>query len=197
MPEPTDDLAFSDADSYEELTGEALNAEVDAEMEAGEANRSQEQELPQWAVDRKVTVYGHEFIVEPPTVGITLRIINCFGILGVRGERVVMRALRSLAQGSQQGVSISGRAALFGMLAALNLEDVYALGSAVLQFPDDRKGKVFLRDAPEGQAIPLSPLIRALFLNLAQSTDLRDALIDFFDGVGMMENLLDGLNLNL
>jgi len=109
-----------------------------------------------------------------------------------------LRLLKSLAAGTQsQTVQVSSRAALFGILAALNLEDVYSLGSAVLQFADDRKGKEFLRDAPKGQTLPLSPLIRALFLNVLQSTDLRDAISDFFDGLGMMENLLSGLNLDL
>lgn len=179
-----------------ELTDEELNEQVSEELESGKDEPKKE--LPQWAIDCKVTVYGQDFVIESPNVGITLRIINCFGILGVRGERVAIRLLKSLAAGTQsQTVQVSSRAALFGILAALNLEDMYSLGSAVLQFPEDKKGRAFLRDAPEGQTLPLSPLIRALFLNLSQSTDLRDAVTDFFDGLGMMEDLLEGLNLGL
>jgi len=152
---------------------------------------------PAWAEQRTVTVFDREFAIGQPTLGITLRIINVMGQVGVRGERVAMRALQSLAQGAQQAPTPSSRAALFGMLAALSVEDVIALGSAVLQFDDDREGRGFLRKSPEGQQLPLSPIVRALFLNLMQSEDLRDCLTDFFDGLRMTESLLGGLNIDL
>ena len=131
--------------------------------------------------------------IEPPDVGTTLRIINVFGNLGIRGERVAMRALATLGRGAMQAPTPSGRAALFGMLAALNVADLYSLGSAVLQFKDDKKGVAWLENPPEGQQIPLSPLIRALFLNILQSDDLREALTDFFDGLNLTETMFGGL----
>lgn len=152
---------------------------------------------PEWAQERTVTVFDRDFAIGPPDLGITLRIINVLGQVGVRGERVAMRALNSLARGAQSAPTPSSRAALFGMLAALNVEDVIALGSAVLQFEDDREGRGFLRKPPDGQQLPLSPIVRALFLNLMQSEDLRDCLVDFFDGLRMTESLLGDLDLGL
>jgi len=152
---------------------------------------------PEWAEQRTVTVYDRDFVIEQPSLGITLRIINVLGQVGVRGERVAMRALSSLARGAEAAPTPSSRAALFGMLAALDIEDVIALGSAVLQFDDDRKGRGFLRQPPGDQQLPLSPIIRALWLNVMQSEDLRDSLVDFFDGLRMTESLLGGLDLDL
>ena len=171
----------------------------DDEMTEVEEDQTDEEApaKPEWAEQRTVTVFDREFAIGQPNLGITLRIINVLGQVGVRGERVAMRALQSLARGAQQAPSPSSRAALFGMLAALSVEDVIALGSAVLQFDDDREGRGFLRKAPDGQQLPLSPIVRALFLNLMQSEDLRDCLVDFFDGLRMTEGLLGSQNIDL
>lgn len=183
----TDDL-----EQYEDVAEEPEGVEVQPEQEIPTVDAR-----PEWAQTRTVTVYGRDFLIGPPNVGITLRIINVFGNLGIRGERAAMRVLSTLARGAKEAPSVSGRAALFGMLAALSVEDVIALGSAVLQFDDDMKGRGWLRQAPAGQQIPLSPLIRALFLNIMQSDDLKAGLADFFDGLRMTEGLLDDLGLDL
>lgn len=165
--------------------------------ETSEPEAEEEQLAPAWATERTVTVYGREFTIGQPDIGITLRIINVMGQVGVRGERVAMRALQSLAQGAKTVPTPSSRAAMFGMLAALNVEDLIALGSAVLQFSEDRKGRGFLRKPPDGEQLTLSPIIRALFLNVMQSDDLQDSLTDFFDGLRMTETLLSGMSLDL
>jgi hypothetical protein len=180
-----------DVDAYVEVAGDEDSADEDL---ASESEQQPAGDLPQWAEDCRVTVYGREFTIGPPDIGITLRILNVFGQLGVRGERVAMRALSSLARGAQSAPSPSARAALFGMLAAASVEDLIALGSAVLQFEDDREGRGFLRKPPEGHKLALSPLIRAMFLNFLQSEDLRDSLVDFFDGLRMAEPMLEGLS---
>lgn len=194
----TEDIAF-DADPYRDVPDDEMTEMLEdpRQGEAEAAEEAPEQPKPVWAEKRTVTVFDRDFAIGPPNIGTTLRIINVFGQVGVRGERVAMRALQSLARGAQAAPTPSSRAALFGMLAALQVEDVIALGSAVLQFEDDREGRGFLRKAPEGKQIPLSPIVRALFLNVMQSEDLRDCLVDFFDGLRMTEGLLGDLSLDL
>jgi len=166
----TEDIAF-DADPYRDVPDDEMTEMLEdpRQGEAEAAEEAPEQPKPVWAEKRTVTVFDRDFAIGPPNIGITLRIINVFGQVGVRGERV----------------------------AALQVEDVIALGSAVLQFEDDREGRGFLRKAPEGKQIPLSPIVRALFLNVMQSEDLRDCLVDFFDGLRMTEGLLGDLSLDL
>ena len=178
-------------DAYRDVPDDEASEPVEKRPE------QQGPEQPQWAQEHKVTVFGQDFVIGQPSLGITLRIINVLGQVGVRGERVAMRALQSLARGAQTAPTPSSRAALFGMLAALNVEDVIALGSAVLQFEDDREGRGFLRQSPEGRQLPLSPIIRALWLNVMQSEDLRDSLVDFFDGLRMTESMLSSLSIDL
>lgn len=179
-----DDLEVLDADDIAELEQEEV--EVDADATAST-------ELPTAGYDSDVVVLdGREFAIEPPTVGIVLRIIKCFGLLGVRGERVALRSLQALSRGSMEQIKVSGRAALFGMLAALQEEDLITLGSAVLQFESEKEGRQWLRE----HELRLAPLVRATFLNLAKSEDLRDSLQDFFVGLGMVDGIWSKLNLD-
>ena len=182
-------------DEYREVPDDE-ETDLGAEDET-EAKEKAPPPMPEWAETRTVTVFDRDFVIGQPNLGITLRIINVFGQVGVRGEKVAMRALQSLGKGAQQAPTPSSRAALFGMLAALSVEDVIMLGSAALQFDDDREGRGFLRKAPDGQQIPLSPIVRALFLNVMQSEDLRDSLTDFFDGLRMTESLFGSLGIDL
>ena len=183
----TVNVESTEIDGGYELDDQELGEQVSAELRADATTR----DLPAWAVDCKVTVCGQEFVIGEPDVGITLRILNVFGELAICGERKAIRALKSLAAGSKETLQVSNRAAIFGMIAAMDKEDLIALGSAVLQFQDDRKGRAFLR----GGNLTLSPIIRAFFLNVANSQDLKESLTDFFDGLGMMEVFLEGLNL--
>jgi hypothetical protein len=192
MPDAVD-VESTEIEGYV-LDDQELGEQVSAELETAVPRvHGNSRDLPAWAIDGKVTVCGQEFTIGEPDVGVTLRILNVFGQLAVRGERVAVRALKSLAAGSKETLQVSNRAAMFGMLAAMNKEDLIALGSAVLQFGDDRKGREFLRS---GKGLALSPIIRALFLNVANSQDLKESLTDFFDGLGMMEVFLEGLNLS-
>jgi hypothetical protein len=188
-----------DANAYREVPDDEMTEVGEADQAEEDAPAPPDGDLrqPEWAEQRTVTVYDRDFVIGQPNLGITLRIINVMGQVGVRGERVAMRALQSLARGAQQAPTPSSRAALFGMLAALSVEDVIALGSAVLQFDDDREGRGWLRKGPDGQQLPLSPIVRALFLNIMQSEDLRDCLTDFFDGLRMTESLFSGLSIDL
>jgi len=139
----------------------------ETDLEAEAEAKEEAPAKPEWAETRTITVFDRDFVI---------------GQLG---------------KGAQQAPTPSSRAALFGMLAALSVEDVIMLGSAALQFDDDREGRGFLRKAPDGQQIPLSPIVRALFLNVMQSEDLRDSLADFFDGLRMTESLFGSLGIDL
>jgi len=199
-PEIYETASLDEGDElHKELSSEDLEAEIERDAQAEAAKQKKADNAPDWVKTRTVTVYGREFVIEPPNIGVTLRIINIFGRLGIRGEKAALLSLRTLADGMRGGAvpTVSGRAAVFGMLAALRVDDLYALGSAVLQFDKDTQGKAWLRKAPDGQDVPLAPLIQALFLNLMQSDDLKDGLTSFFDGLAVTETLLDGLPLSM
>lgn len=130
-----------------------------------------------------VTVDGKDFEIGEPTVDIVLRIIKVFAGLAIRGEKVALRNLADVAKKP----TLSARVVLFGALAAFSTEDVIALGSAVLQFPDDREGRKWLRE----HKLTLNPILRAFFLNLSQSDDLRESVDSFFVGLEMASSFLE------
>jgi len=183
MTEELDLIELTDAE-VEDLERQELEAAAE-ETNEGRAQAGYDSNV--------VTLDGREFEIGEPTIGIVLRIIRVFGLLGVRGEKVALRSLRSLVAGSKDQVSASGRAVLFGMLAALQPEDLIALGSAVLQFEDDREGRKWLK----AHEMRLAPLVRAMFLNLANSQDLRDSLQDFFVGLGMVDGVWSQIGTDL
>lgn len=193
MSESSTDAHQDDLDLVDPGVEIDLDYEVKAETEAEDDEA--EELLPKWAAEGVVEMYGRAFTITEPSIGITLRIIRVLGLLGVRGEKTAMRALRSLAEGSRLKLEASWRAAVFGMLAALQEEDLQALGSAVFQFEDDREGRRFMANPPPGERLRLSPIIRAFWLNVAKSEDLQDALNDFFVGMGMTSSILEGLKI--
>lgn len=173
--DPLDGVIVDDAD---------LDAIIEDEL-AGEAAQAD----PAGFGDNIVVLAGREFEIGEPSIGIVLRIVNIIGRLGTRGERVATRALadvaREIAAGNRTGLSMSFRVVVFGMLASAQEADLHALGSAVLQFENDKEGRQWLADL--GQEFKLAPLIKAFFINLAQSEDLVEALENFFVGLGMVE----------
>ena len=131
--------------------------------------------------DDVVTMHGREFVIGEPDIGVTLRILNVIGKLGVRGERAAAKLIQNP----------TGRAAIFGMLAVLSKSDLYALGSAVLQFDDEREGVRWLKE----NGLKLAPLVKAFFINYAKSEDLRESLQNFFRGQTTLEKSLSEIGL--
>lgn len=126
--------------------------------------------------DEVVRIGGREFAIDEPDIGITLRILKVIGRLFVRGEKVAARVIQNPGN----------RAVIMGMLAALDITDLHALGSAVLQFEDDKTGRKWMKDLGT-KDLRLAPLVKAFFLNYAKSEDLRESLANFFVGQEMLE----------
>lgn len=185
-----DDYAIDD---LEPIPEEEIDLDAELEAEGVGEDEPEKALLPEWAETKRVRMYDRDFEIGEPDIGITLRIIRVIGVLGVRGEKSALRALQSLVDKGRPVPEVSWRAHLFGMLASLYEADLIALASAVLQFADDREGRKFLNNPPTGHRLTLSPIIRAFWLNIAQSEDLRDALNDFFVGMGMTSDLLETL----
>ena len=99
-----------------------------------------------------------------------------------------MRAVQPLGK-----ADVSNRAALFGALAAFSERDLVALGSACLQFEDDKDGRKWL----ESIDLKLAPLVKAFFLNLTQSDDLQESFSAFFDGMEMAGSVWGNLTKTL
>lgn len=123
-----------------------------------------------------VTMHGEEFHLEEPSSDVVLRILRAIGGVGVRAESIVSRAAQNP----------SNRALMFGLLAVMEENDFAKLGSAVLQFEDDRKGRKFIKDG----GLLFAPIIEALMINIKLSTDLADALSAFFGGIEVLEALV-------
>lgn len=176
------------ADDTEEIVD--VDAAVDEELAEAEQESAEEGEpkrAPREYESNLVTYADREFEIEEPDIGIVLRILKVFGRLAQKGERSAIRELQSIARNPH----VSSRMALWGMLSEFSKEDLIALGSAVLQFEDDKAGREWLGS----YKLRLAPIIRAFFLNLSQSDDLRDAIDDFFVGLEMTQGFLESLRL--
>jgi hypothetical protein len=127
--------------------------------------------------DNVVVMHGRTFELGEPSADVTLRILNMIASLAMRAEKHVQRLVENPG----------GRAFAFGMLAVLGKDDLVRLGSAVLQFEDDRAGRAWLKE----HGVRIAPLVKALMVNLQQSTDLVEAVRAFFEGLAGLESLLD------
>jgi len=121
-----------------------------------------------------------KFRIEEPTLEITLRILNSLGRIALRGERAAEALVRNP----------SSRTAMWGLLAVIDTGDLEKLGSALLQFEDDREGRRFIRGLQNAKQLRVAPLIKAFFLNWSQSTDLQEALANFTVGVVELQTAL-------
>ena len=126
-----------------------------------------------------VVMHDREFLLEEPSIEITLRILNCVGSLAMRAEHAATRAMKNP----------TSRAAMFGLLAVMHKNDLLHLGSAALQFESDREGRKWLKE----HGVKIAPLVKALLINVRLSEDLVEALRAFFDGIARVETLLTNL----
>jgi len=170
-----DDLVEVDVDA--QLEEVDVDAEIAAEAEAGaQVDAATRSALDRLLENPVVEMGGREFTIGEPDIGITLRIVNVIGRLGVRGEKIAARLIQNP----------TSRAVLFGMLAGLSIADLQEFASAVLQFEDEQEGRKFARDLGR-KGLKLAPIIKAFFLNYALSQDLRESLANFTEGQGLME----------
>lgn len=146
-----------------------------------------EERVPVGYETNTVTLAGREFEIGEPSIGMIVEILKVVGRIAVRGEQAALRQL----QGVSRDTVPSNRAVLFGMLAAFSVDDLVFLGAAVLQFPEFKEGRSWLRSVD----LELAPLVKAFFLNLSQSQDLRESISSFFVGLGMADGILGGLEL--
>lgn len=126
--------------------------------------------------ENQVTLNGRVFDLAEPSLGITLRILNVIGSVGMRAEK----AAHAVA------VRPTDRTLIFALLSEMGEDDLYNLGSAVLQFQDAKEGRRWLRE----NGLRLDPIIQAFFINLKLSTDLVDSIKDFFDGANQVSAMI-------
>jgi hypothetical protein len=124
-----------------------------------------------------VVKYGdREFQLEEPSADHVIGILNAIGAAAVRAESAASRLVKNPG----------GRAVLFGLLAVLSTQDLMRLGSVVLQFPVDSKGKKEAKQFFDEQGIKVAPLVEALMINFRLSRDLVEAIRAFFGGIDEM-----------
>jgi len=127
--------------------------------------------------DFTVEYGGETFEIGEPNADIVLRILNCLGKIGMRGEGAAVRVMRKPTT----------LATLFGLMAVLDQTDIVDLGSAVFQFEEKAEGKRFMK----AHEVRVAPVIKALFFNLQQSEDLVEAISAFFDGIEGLSQLIE------
>lgn len=130
-----------------------------------------------------VTLHGRDFKLCEPDFGIVLRLLNVIGDVGVRADAKTRAILTQMAAPGSPDMT----ALLFGVLAAMQPEDVLRLGAAVLQFPTEGEGVAWLQE----HGVKIAPLVRAFVINISLSTDLVEAIENFTQGItGMLLPLL-------
>lgn len=131
-------------------------------------------------LDTVVTMHGKEFTIGPPDGVVVLRVLRIVGAVGLRAQNEAARLGRALfaaakAGGEGEEVESSISQALWFFLAVLDEDDLYKLGAALLQFPDEHEGVRWLKR----NGVLLGPLAKALMLNLQQMDDVMEALANF------------------
>lgn len=116
-----------------------------------------------------VTLDGRDFTLCEPDFGIVLRLLNVIGDVGLRAEGKVRAALENP----------NDTALIFGLLAAMQPEDVLRLGAAVLQFPTEDEGVAWLQE----HGVKIAPIVQAFVLNISLSSDLIEAIENFTQGI--------------
>ena len=128
-------------------------------------------------IENTVVLNGREFHIEEPSVEITLRILKVIGKVAMRAEEAATRVIKNPNRWTL----------LFALLSEVDEADLINLGSAALQFKDDREGKRWLKE----NGIKVAPIVDALFLNLKLSTDLVEAVQSFLTGIEGLGAMLD------
>lgn len=131
--------------------------------------------------ENTIVMHGREFHLETPSVGVTIRILNCIGSLGARATRQgIGVSIDGFGLEEMIGALVNGVAGVaFGLMSVLTEHDLLKLGSAVLQFEDDREGRQWLMT----NGLLITPIVKALMINVRLSYDLREAIPAFFDGI--------------
>lgn len=159
--------------------GKANVDEIDA-LDQVPAGDVLDKEEPVIEFDQIVTMGAEEFTIEEPSLEITMRILNSVGRMALRGERAAETILQNP----------TSRAAIWGLLAVIDVEDLAKLGAALLQFEDEKTGKKFIKGLRDSKDLRLAPLVKAFFLNWSQSTDMQEALGNFTAGVLELQAVL-------
>ena len=121
--------------------------------------------------DNVVTLNEREFVLSEPDYDVVLRILNVVGDVGLRAEGKVRAVLDKPTD----------TALIFGLLAAMQPDDLLRLGAAVLQFETEEEGVTWLRE----HGVKIAPIVKAFVINISLSTDLVEALENFIEGIGL------------
>ena len=117
----------------------------------------------------------YEFELGEPSAQTTILMINALCALGRRSQQHALKVMRNP---TAAGV-------LWGLGEIMTVDDLVRFGSAALRFDDDREGRKWIRN--EGARI--GPILEAVTVTLAQSTELVDALKNVagaIDGLGLL-----------
>jgi len=140
--------------------------------------------------DNTIVMHGREFVLSEPSTGVVIRILNVIGSLGVRASKA-SGPFTGDAEFTGEGMItalLSGAVSVaFGLLAVLSEHDLLKLGSAVLQFENDTKGRQWLIK----KGLLVTPLVEALFINIKLSNDLVQAVQAFLAGIDGLSGIVE------
>jgi len=142
---------------------------------------------------RRLTVHGREFLLTEPDGRIIVRLLNVVGAVGVRATAQVRKAMQEAAEaiakqakaGGAEGEGIIKAGGLnpmtvLSILASLEEADLLKIGSAALQFKDEREGIRWL----DKEGVDLNGILKALMFNIELSGGIVDTLAGFIAGLG-------------
>lgn len=126
-----------------------------------------------------VTLSGRVFSIHEPSTATVLSILNVVGRVGMRAEKLAASVMSNP----------SSRAVVFGLLAAMTVDDLTKFGIAVLQVDGkDAESCKFIE-----ANLRVAPLVQAFLLNVSLSTDLAEALRSFFAGTTILTGVVNRL----
>lgn len=131
-------------------------------------------------MDDTIIQYGDRtFDIGPPDGITVLRFLRVLGRVGLHAQKLAeafgIALFQTATPNGESQPATSLTPTLFAFLSAVTDEDLYEMGSAVLQFDSPKQGMDFLKK----EGIKLDPLTKALLLNLSQVEDLTRALTNF------------------
>jgi hypothetical protein len=129
-----------------------------------------------------IEMNGRRFEIAPPDGLIVIRTLKIIAEVLVRTEEAsqelgasLAKSAMDVAEGKKDGLQLTQ---VLTLLSVLEEDDLLRLGSALLQFRNEREGVRWLQDT----GVRLTPLMQALNLNLKQCDDIVDA-IEVFTGL--------------
>jgi hypothetical protein len=135
-----------------------------------------------------VTIKDRDFFISEPDTPLLIRALKVLAAIEER-QPEALTGLAGLFGDDAEDLEERATGQIFKLIAALEEEDLYRLGTALLQMRDERAGMAWLQE----NGLPLSVLVEAVFMNVEQAQgvfeDLTAVIRNFTPGLAALLNV--------